>query len=493
MRLFFGKTSVSTKAIVIAVAIVASVVAVATNAILTQNSAENEAALPMIAGVSAKLACSGVYVTERTPDEVFRRDLRLFNKEMMEYVTFSFDQEKHTATAIVAGTVSRTALFRPGVGCTVMIDTNSDALIAQAKGITETSRAIRGAEWPLGDTVTLSRNAAGINWDQLAAAVDGAFEDNTAEQTVDTRAVIVVYNGKIIAEKYADGFNANSRFLSWSAAKSVTSALIGTMVEDGKISLTGPAPVAEWQSKDDPRRAITLHHLLTMTTGLEFTEPYDPGTDSTDMLFKTADMAALARAKPQDVEPGTEWYYSSGTTNILAGILREQVGGDLKAMHTYAQQRLFGPLGMTSAIFEPDVSGSFVGSSYLYASAQDWARFGLLYLNEGKAGDKQILSKDWVTYSHTATPAAPQGRYGAQFWLNGGHPTRDEGYLLPDAPKDMYLARGFSGQEIGIVPSKKAVVVRLGWSTEGSYFDTNKHFTAILAAIPDAPLATASN
>ena len=493
MRLFFGKKTVSTKAVLICGAIVLSVGALAANAIITQSRAEAEAALPMIAGVSAKLACSGVYVTERSPDEVFRRDLRLFNKEMMEYVTFSFDKEKQTATATAAGTVSRTALFRPGVGCTVMIDTDSDALIAQAKGITETNRAIRTAEWPLGDTVSLNRDAADINWDKLAAAVDGAFEDNTAEQTVDTRAVIVIYDGKVIAEKYAEGFDANSRFLSWSAAKSVTSALIGTMVEDGKISLTGPAPIAEWQGEDDPRRAITLHHLLTMTTGLEFTEPYDPGTDSTDMLFKTADMAALARAKPQGVEPGTKWYYSSGTTNILAGILREQVGGDLKAMHTYAQERLFRPLGMTSVIFEPDVSGSFVGSSYLYATAQDWARFGLLYLNEGKVGDKQVLSKDWVTYSHTATPAAPKGQYGAQFWLNGGHPTRDEGYLLPDAPKDMYLARGFSGQEIGIVPSKNAVVVRLGWSTNGAYFDTNKHFTAILAALPDTPLATAPN
>ena len=139
---------------------------------------------------------------------------------------------------------------------------------------------------------------------------------------------------------------------------------------------------------------------------------------------------------------------------------------------------------MTSAIFEPDVFGAHVGSSYFYATAQDWARFGLLYLNEGKVGDKQILSKEWVEYTHTPTPLAPKGMYGAQFWLNGGHPTRDEGLMMPDMPKDAYMASGFNDQWTAIIPSKKAVIVRMGW-TNGTRYNTNKHFAAILDALPN--------
>jgi CubicO group peptidase (beta-lactamase class C family) len=435
-------------------------------------------------GVGAKLACSGVYLMGRDPQEVIKRDLRRFYYPLLKDASFDFDIKKKTVSATI-GKVTRTALYRPGIGCTLMIDTDRDKLLAQANGIKENSRKHRPYQWPEGDIVTLHKDSKNIDWHQLDKAIDGAFEDNTEHKIIDTRAIIVVYDGKIIAERYARGFDSKSHFLSWSASKSVTSALIGTLVTDKKLALYDPAPVPVWSSGKDTRHQISLHHLITMTSGLEFTEPYIPDNDSTDMLFKNANMADFAIQKPLSATPGSLWSYSSGTTNILSRILFDQTGGSLKSLHSYATDRFFSPLGMSSAIFEVDVSGAHVGSSYFYATAQDWARFGLLFLNEGKVKDKQLLSKDWVEYSKTPTPLAPKGEYGAQFWLNGGHPERDEGHMLPDCPTDMYMANGYAGQHIGIVPSKKAIVVRLGWTTKGAKFDTNKHFSEILKTLPN--------
>lgn len=446
----------------------------------------------MLTGVGAKLACSGAYLMGREPSEVVARDLRRFYGPGLAHARFDFDAETQTAIASFFGLASRTALYREGLGCTLMIDTDREELREQARGIVEHPRHHRPQEWPEGDVISLSRDAAGVDWQALEEAIAGAFEDTTEFKIVDTRAAIVVYDGKIVAARYAEGFNGDSRFLSWSASKSMTSALIGTLVTDGKLDLEAPAPVKEWASANDPRRAITLHQLMTMSSGLEFSEPYLPGNDSTNMLFKTRAMGDFAAAKPLFQEPGTLWDYSSGTTNLLSRILQEQAGGSLKAVHDYSWSRFFEPVGMRSAVFEPDASGSHVGSSYFYASAPDWARFGLLFLNRGKVGERQILSEEWVDYSRTPTPLAPKGMYGAQFWLNGGHPERDEGLMMPDCPKDMYVASGYNGQHIAIVPSRQAVVVRLGWTTEGASFDTNKHFGRILASLPPAPLPTST-
>jgi len=438
----------------------------------------------MIAGAGAKLVCSGVFVMRREPEEVIKRDMENFYTPLMKFASFDFDLDKKTVSATVLGFITKTALYRPGVGCTLMIETTTEELLAQAKGIDENDRKYRAKEWPLGDVVTLNRDSKYIDWQQLEKAVDGAFEDNTEDKIIDTRAIVVVQNGKIIAQRFAEGFDENSRFLSWSASKSILSALIGTMVTDGTLALNGPAPVPEWSNVSDPRHDITLHHLLTMTSGLEFTERYIPDNDSTDMLFKNGHMGDYAVAKVLEYQPGVKWSYSSGTTNILSRILFDTSGGNLKSVYDYAWQRFFEPVGMTSAVFEPDVHGAFVGSSFFHATAQDWARFGLLFLNKGMVGDKRVLSEDWVKYSHTPTPLAPQGMYGAQFWLNGGHPTNHEGLMSPDLPKDTYMARGYNKEEIAIIPSKNAVIVRLGWTTLGATFDTNKHFSQILTALP---------
>lgn len=439
----------------------------------------------MAAGAGAKLACSGVFLQNRTPENVVQRDLRPIAYPLLKEVEFGFDQNTKIATAI-AGDVKRSALYRPGVGCTLMLDNSTpDQLLEQAEEIADNFRPGRAQEWPLGDEVSMDRNRRDVDWEKLDAAVDAAFVDASEHQTVDTRAVLVVYQGKIVAEKYAEGFNQESRFLAWSASKSVASALIGTMVTRNKLALDEAAPVSEWSAEGDARGQITLRSLLNMTSGLEFTEPYIPGNDSTNMLFREGYMAKYAANKPAETAPDTKWYYSSGTTNILSHILFDAVGGTLQDVHTYAWDHFFKPVGMTSAVFEPDVSGSHVGSSYFYATAQDWARFGLLFLNEGMVGDKQVLSREWVAYTRSVTPLAPKGMYGAQFWHNRGSLDNEEDRMLVGAPKDLFMAAGYAGQHIAIVPSKDAVVIRFGWTNRGEKFDVNKHFSEILNALPE--------
>lgn len=442
----------------------------------------------MVAAAGAKLACSGVYVGGRSPNHVIEHDLSNFYGSFFQYADYTFDQEQQTATATVLGLISRSALYRPGLGCTLMVDVSAKELLLQAKGITPVALEKRPEIWPAGDSVELGKGDAAIEWNILQGAVMGAFAEDAEGRDVDTRAVLVVHNGKIIAERYADGYDRDTRFLGWSASKAVTSALIGTAVMEGKLVVDKPAPVKEWSDESDPRSQVSLHHLLTMSSGLEFSEPYIPDNDSTDMLFKLPRMGDFVASKPLAYDPGTHWYYSSGTTNLLARIYFENTGGTLTSNFDMAQQQLFGPLGMTSAVFEPDVSGAFVGSSYFYASARDWARFGLLYLNEGKVGDRQILSKEWVDYSRTPIAQAAQGKYGAQFWLNAGTPGDPADRRYPDLPQDYYMASGYNDQHIGIIPSKNAVIVRLGWTTGAAKFDLNGHYARILAALPDAVL-----
>jgi CubicO group peptidase (beta-lactamase class C family) len=438
----------------------------------------------MGASASAELACAGVYVMGRDLDEVAERDLKRLSP-LTRVTRLSLDRERKIVTASVLGLVERKALYRSGVGCTLLLDTDAPTLLAQAAGLSDAPQTDRPAPWPAGDLVDLAELPPTIDRKALDAAVLAAFDDPTPEGHIDTRAVIVAVGGRIVAERYAPGFDKQSRFLGWSACKSVTSALIGTLVSDGKLSLDAPAPVAAWRGVQDGREKITLRHLLDMASGLAFTEPYIPGADSTRMLFASGDMASFAASKQLAHPPGTVWAYSSGTTNILARILFDAAGGNLRAMQRYASERFFAPAGMSSFLFEPDATGSYVGSSYCYGTARDWARFAQLHLDSGVLNGQRILSPDWIAAARTPVDLAPGHRYGMQFWLNPGNPARNEPRLLPALPADTILAMGHNLQIIAAVPSKNAVLIRLGWTSDGYRFDINRHFAAMLAAIHD--------
>ena len=215
-------------------------------------------------------------------------------------------------------------------------------------------------------------------------------------------------------------------------AKSVTNALVGILTMKGKLSLKGPVPVPEWQKANDPRQVITLDHLLRMSSGLEWVEAYAerPVSDVNMMLLLKPDMAAYVASKPLAAKPDTVWRYSSGTTNLIRRIIRDALGTK-ESYWEFPRRELFNKIGMRSAIWETDASGTFIGSSYLYATARDYARFGLLYLNDGVWQGERILPEGWVAYSTTPTPAAPKGQYGAHFWLNGGKDSNPQDRLIP--------------------------------------------------------------
>ena len=435
------------------------------------------------AGVAAELACAGVFVSHRTLDDVVKNDVdRLSPLTAMN--SYHLDRAGQSVSVTALHLVTRTAVYRQGIGCTLLVKSTPAAIRRQAQGIPVPQVAPRPAPWPAGDQVDLTALPAGIDRAALDKAVADSFSDDTPDHAIDTRAIIVVYDGRIVAERYAPGFNRDTRFLGWSASKSVTATLVGTLVAAGQLKLNAPAPVPEWQAKADPRRAITLSNLLRMSSGLEFHEPYDPGSDSTKMLFERGDMAAYAAAKPLIHQPGTVWSYSSGTANILSRLVFQAAGGTLKGLEAYARQHLFDPAGMTSAVFEPDESGNFVGSSYLYMTARDWARFGLIYLNGGTINGTRIVPQSWVDFVRTPAPADPVKGYGGQFWLNGLKERGGTARQFPHLPADMFSAEGHNDEFVAIIPSRHVVIVRLGWTVVDNTFDRDKHFAAILAALP---------
>jgi CubicO group peptidase (beta-lactamase class C family) len=275
----------------------------------------------------------------------------------------------------------------------------------------------------------------------------------------ETHAIVVVHGGEVVAERYGPETGPDTTLISWSMAKSITQALVGLLVRDGRLDVSDPAAVPRWQAADDPRRDITLDQLLHMRSGLGFVEDYvdDEVSDVIEMLFGSGadDLAAYAESRPLAHEPGAVWSYSSGTTNIVSALAGRIVGGGEAGMRAYLERELFAPTGMTSAIPRFDAAGTFVGSSYVYATARDFARFGELYLHDGMVGRTRLLPEGWVEYARTTTsPPAPPDEvhgYGAHWWIW-------------DDDLGTFGAHGYEGQYTLVVPSLDLVVVRLGKS-----------------------------
>lgn len=303
----------------------------------------------------------------------------------------------------------------------------------------------------------------------IEALAGRAFDDSPENPLATTQALLVLRDGEIVFERYAEGFDAASTFISWSMAKSMTSALCGVLVDRGEIDVDAPAAAPEWQGDGDPRNAITLRHLLEMRSGLEWNEDYIDGavSDVIEMLFAGGkpDTAGYAAAKPLAHEPGTHFLYSSGTTNIVSRILGEHLGGQ-QAMESALQDELFRPAGMTSAIPKFDDAGTFIGSSFVYATARDFAAFGELFRNGGMVGEQRLLSQDWIDESlreHSVDDESGQG-YGLQWWL-----VRDD--------HGSFCCNGYEGQRIQVVPDLGLTFVRLG-KTNADYSDDLRSFYA---------------
>jgi CubicO group peptidase (beta-lactamase class C family) len=302
----------------------------------------------------------------------------------------------------------------------------------------------------------------------IATALDRAFAEPDNPPRRRTKAVVVVKDGRVIAERYAEGVGIDTPLLGFSATKSVISALAGIAVRKGALSLDQPVPIAAWQKPGDPRGAITLDHLLRHTAGLALGSSLSASLASAlepvnRMKFMESDMAAYAESIPLESAPGAAWNYHDGNTVILAHVIRNAAGGRASDLMRFARQELFGPLGMRNVTIEFDASGNAEGSSQMLASARDWARFGQLYLNDGLAGGKRILPEGWVKYSAAPTPNAWVGQ-GAGFWTNLGDSFGATYRIERGWPRDAFFAKGTIGQWVIIIPSERLVIVRLGRS-----------------------------
>ena len=392
--------------------------------------------MPIITGYAAKNLASDVFVSGREPADVEALDL---NFSFIKHVKNKVDFENKTVTSRFLWGKS-VAAFREGYGVTLLRGKKAAEFQAEKYPLPFEEEAPA----PLfpGDSALTAK---------LAPIAKALVDDHAYNGT--PFAFVVLHEGKLVAERYREGLSQDTKLLSWSMAKSFTNALAGIMAGDGLVDVYAPTGIPEWQG--DARKAITLNDLLQMQSGLEWNEDYGNRSDVNLMLHRAKDMGLYAIDKPLENEPGTVWYYSSGSTNIVMRCLRCKFASDVE-FQTYLRSRLFAPLGIRNAYFEPDMSGTPVGSSYVYITARDFARFGQMYLDDGFAGEVRVLPEGWVQY--TATPASgSKGGYGSSFWLNRNK-------YFPDAPEDMFYCQGHDGQEVFILPSEDLVVVVLGYS-----------------------------
>ncbi|MGH6735573.1 MAG: serine hydrolase domain-containing protein [Methyloceanibacter sp.] len=431
-------------------------------------------------GYMAQTLCAGVFVSGRPFDALMTEDLDGPGLGLLRYFQPVLDRDGKKASASLHGFATQTSIHREGLGCTLVDGADETALRAQAKGLfTGVELQTMDAEWPEGELVSLGPLPNEVTSPALEQAVNAIFSEPDPAHPRNTRALVVVHGGRIVAERYAPGFDAQMPLIGWSMTKTLTNALVGLRVKYGAIALDDDTLMPEWREEGDPRRAITLNELMRMTSGLEFDESYSNDlSDVAQMLFVQGNAARFAASQPLAHVPGTYWSYSSGTTNIIAGVLRETFATEREYLR-FPHEQLFAPLGMRSAVLQPDASGTFIGSSFLYASARDWARLGLLFLRDGLWLGERLLPEGWVAYTLTPTEQAPEDQYGAQVWLKLIESPR---LGEPPMPDDAYYMLGYNGQVVAIVPSRDLIIVRLGLTPEGGDWDNARDLAPLVEA-----------
>jgi CubicO group peptidase (beta-lactamase class C family) len=412
-------------------------------------------ALRVATGYVAHNVCSKTFVSGLDPQAVFAEvSDRAGIRRLRHLLRFGIDRNARTVDASTLGLFGSRAAFHDGLGC---VDQHGPKEAYVLKSDIEALKAKTPPSLPeiAGPAVVEPSDPA------LKAALDHAFEEPPAPPFRRTKAVVVVHDGKVIAERYAPGIDVDTPLLGFSMTKSVVNALIGILTQQGLVTPSMPAPIPEWRRPDDPRREIEVEHLMRMTSGLDLDET-NSGFDPSSRMFLENDTAAYAVNTKMIAPLGTRWHYSSPTTQILSRIVRDAVGGPEQTL-AFAWRELFNPLGMRNVTLEFDAAGTLQGSTYMLASARDWAKFGLLYLNDGVVGGKRILHEDWVDFCAAATLDTD---YAAGFWTNRSEHPNARGRVRLGMPRDAFFASGDLGQRIVIMPSQKLVVVRLGDSVD---------------------------
>lgn len=398
---------------------------------------------PMILTATGYAAHNACAVAEIAGRDNAARDLP---PNPLESFTRWGDDESDATTGSLLGVFAKQkAWYTEGFGCTLAAERPT---LGAASPVSAVGNPFTGASMP--------PPSAGVD-----TAIARAFgEDLPAADAaaLGTRAVVVVKGGKLVAERYAEGFDAKTPQLGWSMSKSAANLITGLLVRQGKVALDDHELRPEWT---DQRADITIEQLLRMTSGFEWDETYDLGTPITQMLYGEPDMGAYVAGLPLANAPGSVQEYSSGSTTLLCSILAERtgLGADLP------RQTLLGALGLSSAVFEPDAAGTPVCSSYLWATPRDWAAIGQFALQNGTWNGKRLLPEDWMARSLDVAPVdkTDDPGYGMGWRVNV---LPDGGLRWPELPKDTYYASGYAGQKVIIVPSKDLVVVRMGFTPE---------------------------
>ncbi len=406
-------------------------------------------------GMVSHQLCSAVFVSGLDAQDFYREAIEPMLSPAALLFSHQVDRQHAEVTTTVAGLAESRAIYRPPLGCVLVHDASPSTLVMPPASVAASILPPIARH----DVVSPTDPA-------LKAAIERAFEETGSAPHRWTKAVVVVHNGRVLAERYAAGYGVDTPLAGWSATKSVTNALIGILVQQGRLKVTEPAPIAAWAGAGDPRQAITVDHLLRQTSGLDIGQSltssalsmFDP---SAQMLFIEPDMAAFAERAPLNAVPGEKWNYTDANTLLLSRIIRDQAGGDAAAVHAFMHRELFDRLGMEHVTMQQDGSGTAIGSSHMLASARDWARLGMLYLDDGVVGGQRVLPSGWIDYSASPTRGAEFG-YGAGFWTNRGNGLWVQRRVQGGMPADSFMAMGNFGQYVVIIPSRHLVIARFG-------------------------------
>jgi CubicO group peptidase (beta-lactamase class C family) len=417
--------------------------------------------VPKVAtGFVANILCSSTFVSGLDPGRVFAETTAAMpGAALVSWaLDYRVDRIRKDATVTLLGLGRSHAVYRRGFGC----------YLDHGGVVADVSLPPAGNQLPPRLPEIAGPSLVRPVTPRLDAALDAAFAEPDQPPFRRTKAVVVLKEGRIVAERYAAGYGIDTPILGFSATKSVMSALAGILVRQGKLALDRPAPVAAWQSAGDPRHAITLDQLLRHTAGLALGSSLSASLGAAlepvnRVKFMAPDMAGYAESVGLATAPGSAWNYNDGNYIILSRLIRDAAGGRAADMLGLAQVELFGPLGMRRVTLEFDAAGNPEGSSQMLATARDWARFGMLYLDDGVVGGKRILPEGWVKYSAAPTPNAWVG-YGAGFWTNQGDSYGATYRIGHGWPRDAFFAKGTIGQYVIVIPSERLVIVRLGVS-----------------------------
>jgi CubicO group peptidase (beta-lactamase class C family) len=423
-------------------------------------------ALARVAGVPVHFAshqlCSASFVAGLDSTEFYNEAIRPKLGPIGALLRYEVDRQRQEVRTSLAGLVHSRAVYDGPFGCRVL-HPGREARFSQSEA--DDHQPPVSSPSLTGPAIVAPVNA------RLSEALDHVFAESESGPRRFTKAVVVLHRGRVVGERYAPGVTPATPLIGWSMTKSVTNALLGILVRKGMLDMKKPAPVAEWSTPGDPRQPITPDQLLRMVSGIGcgqslhtgFTTLFDADTQ---MEYDMADQSAFAASASLRAKPGSEWRYTNCNFVLLSRIIRNMAGGDANSARRFIARELFEPLGFEHATLEYDSAGVPLGTIHLWASARDWARFGLLYLRDGVAESGQrILPADWVDYSAELTPqSAEEHGYGAGFWTQRGNSAAARSRIAAGMPADSFMAIGSQGQYTIVVPSQDLVIVKIGWA-----------------------------